>query len=258
MYPTDLTDSQWEVMESLLSDQRKRKYSLRSIFNALFYLNKAGCQCGAPPGRMLPKEYPPFRSVHYYFRKWSKDGTWLRLNQALNRSHRQALGREASPSVGLLDAQSVKKSEWGLSFKGFDGHKHVNGIKRQLIVDTLGLVMAVKVHPANQHDSKAAKAVIETLASQGYERMQKLLADQGYKGPLGDWLAQLWAWTLEIVVAVKGISLAFQVVPQRWKVERTISWLQWQRRLVKDYEAETDSSEAFVYLFNIRRVLTKI
>jgi putative transposase len=148
----------------LLDDKRKRKYPLREIFNALFYINKTGCQW-----RWLPKDYPPFRLVHYYFRQWSQGGLFQRLNQALNRLYREKVGRKPSPSLGLLDAQSVKKSEWGLPNKGFDGYKHIKGMKRQLVVDTLGLILAVFVHPANEYDGNAARSVLEILARQGYE-----------------------------------------------------------------------------------------
>jgi putative transposase len=181
-----------------------------------------------------------------------------KLNQALNRRYRQAFGIEGSPSVGILDAQSVKKSEWGLPHKGFDGYKHINVVKRQLIVDTLELVLAVSLHAANEHDGQGAKAVIEVLVQQGYKRLEKILADRGYRGQFVNWFTEFVHWRLEIVAGVIGISLTFQVTPQRWKVERTISWLQWHRRLVKDYETEPSSSQAFVYLFNVQRIIQRI
>lgn len=250
MYSTDLTDSQWEVIEEILNDQRKRKYSLRVVMNALFYLLTTGCQW-----RMLPKEYPPYRLVHYYFRKWRDNGQLERINQKLNRNFRLSRGRKSSPSTGILDAQSVKNSEWGLPDKGYDGHKHIQGRKRQLIVDTLGLILAAFVHPANWHDSKGGFDVLERLKKQRYRRIKQIIADYGYRGSLINWAKEQFNWDLQIVKTHTRKNENFTPLPQRWKVERTISWLQWHRRLAKDYEAYPESSEAYIYLSNILRVI---
>ena len=248
MYPTDLTDSAWQVIEEILADKRKRKYSLRSVLNALLYLTKTGCQW-----RQMPNDLPPWPLCYYYFWKWRNNGTWERLNKALVERRRRKAKRAASPSVGVIDSQSVKCSEWGVVPKGYDGYKKVNGRKRHIIVDTLGLVLVVVVHAANQHDSPAARAVLTRLANQGYERMSKILADSAYGTKLARWLKKSYGLILEVV---KVSELAgFQVVPMRWKVERTFAWMNWSRRLSKDYECGVSSHESFVYLSNINRML---
>lgn len=248
MYPTDLTDSAWQVIEQILADKRKRKYSLRAILNALLYLTKTGCQW-----RLLPNDLPPWPLCYYYFWKWRNNGRWEKLNKALVERRRNQAGRTTSPSVGIIDSQSVKCSEWGVVPKGYDGHKRVNGRKRHIVVDTLGLVLVVVVHAANQHDSPAARAVLTRLAGQGYERMSKVLADSAYGKKLACWLKKTFGLILEVV---KVSELAgFQVVPMRWKVERTFAWMNWSRRLSKDYECGVNSHESFVYLSNINRML---
>ena len=246
-----MTDSQWEVIEEILGDQRKRKYSLRQILNALFYLNRSGCQW-----RMIPKEYPPYGICFYYYRKWSRDKTWERLNQALNRLVRLQAGRKSSPSVGVIDAQSVKNSERGVIDKGFDGNKKIQGRKRHIVIDTLGLILVAVVHPANIHDSKGAYGVLSRLKEMNYRRMKMILADQGYRGCLSIWVEQHCKWLLKIVKPVPEDR--FSVIPMRWKVERTFSWLMWQRRLSRDFECMLDSAENQIYIANIYRCLRKI
>ena len=201
----------------------------------------------------MPNDLPPWPLCYYYFWKWRNDGTWARLNKALVERRRIKAHRQPSPSLGVIDSQSVKNSEWGVVPKGFDGNKKVQGRKRHIVVDTLGLVLVVVVHAANQHDSPAARAVLTSLAQQGYERLSKILADSAYGKNLAEWAAKSFAFILEVV---KVSELAgFQVVPMRWKVERTFSWMNWSRRLSKDYECGCTSHESFVYLSNINRML---
>ena len=254
MYPTDLTDSQWEVMQDILNDQRKRKYFLRDILNGIFYLKRTGCQW-----RMIPKEYPPFLSCFYYFRKWTKDGTWASINKSLVELFRVKKGREASPSVGMIDSQTVKSSEWGVPDKGFDGGKWIKGRKRHIVVDTLGCILAVVVHNARVHDSKGAVFVLKELFSQKYNRLFKIIADSAYRGIIHTIAAILYGWMIEVftVDKIEGLKNEFKVIPQRWKVERTFAWCNWDRRLSKDYECETDSAAAFVYISNIHRLIKK-
>lgn len=248
MYPTDLTDSAWQVIQEILADKRKRKYSLRAIFNALLYITKTGGQW-----RQMPNDLPPWPLCYYYFWKWRNDGTWEKLNKALVERRRKKANREASPSVGIIDSQSIKCSEWGVVPKGYDGYKKVKGRKRHIVVDTLGLVLVVVVHAANVHDSPAAQRVLSRLARQGFERLSKILADSAYGKKLGDWMKKTYRLTLEVV---KVSELAgFQVIPMRWKVERTFAWMNWSRRLSKDYECGVSSHESFVYLSNINRMI---
>ena len=180
MYETDLTDFQWQVIQETLPDTRRRKYSLRLIVNALLYLTKSGCQW-----RLLPHEFPPFPLVYYYFRRWQADGRWAALNQALVRRHRRraAPSRQSSPSVAVLDAQSIKCSERGVLDKGFDGHKKIQGRKGQLIVDTGGLLLAAHVGPAHENDRVGGKAALQNLAQQGFERLHLVLVDTGPVDP---------------------------------------------------------------------------
>ncbi len=254
MYETDLTDFQWQVIQEILPDTRRRKHSLRLIVNALLYWTKSGCQW-----RLLPREFPAYALVYYYFRRWQADGRWARLNQALVRRHRQraAPSRQSSPSVAILDAQSVKCSERGVLDKGFDGHKKIQGRKRQLLVDTGGLLLAAHVGPAHESDRVGGKVALENLRRQGFERLHIVLADAGYGGQhLAEWTQAHCGWRLETAPGLTGRS-GFTPVPTRWVVERSISWLQWNRRLSRDYECETCSAEATLYLSSIRHLIRK-
>ena len=252
MYETDLTDSQWQVIQEILPDTRRRKHSLRLIVNALLYWTKSGCQW-----RLLPREFPAYALVYYYFRRWQADGRWAQLNQALVRRQRQltAPSRHPSPSVAIVDAQSIKCSERGVADKGFDGHKKIQGRKRQLAVDTGGYLLAAYVGPAHENDRVGGQAVLEKLRRQQFERLHLVLADAGYGGrPLAQWTRDHCGWRLETAPGLSG-SGGFTPVPTRWVVERSISWLQWDRRLSRDDECETSSAEATLYLSSIRHLI---
>lgn len=252
MYSTNVTDSQWEVISFFFNVQRKRKYPLREIVNGIFYLTRTGVHW-----RLLPNDLPPYGIVHYYFRKWIKAGLWEQINQALVRKERVSNNREPSPSVGIVDSQSIKNRERGLLDKGFDGNKKIKGRKRHIVVDTLGLVLAVFVGAANEHDSKPAQTLLRKLSMIGWERLQTIIGDGAYEH-LGDWLKEHLLWDLLVFKRSDTGKSVFQVLPQRWKVERTISWLMWYRRLSLDYEAYPETSETFVLLANIHRILKKI
>lgn len=250
MYPTDLTNSQWKVIKEFLDDGRKRRYSLRAIFNALLYLDRSGCQW-----RMLPKTYPPFRLCFYYLRKWTRSSVFERLNTHLVRLRRRAGWRNSEPTVVVIDSQSVKCSEVGVEQTGFDGGKGIKGRKRHLITDALELVLAVTVSAANVHDSKGAVPVIRKLFCNGYRKLEKIIGDGGYRGGLIKWAKRCFDWTIEITMGLTGQS--FKPQPLRWKIERTIAWMNWDRRLAKDYECTTTSSETMIYLSNIHRIIRK-
>ena len=203
-----------------MPDTRRRKHSLRLIINALLYLTKSGCQW-----RLLPHEFPPFPLVYSYFRRWQADGRWAELNQALVRRHRQraAPSRQPSPSVAVLDAQSINCSERGVVDNGFDGHKKIQGRKRQLLVDTGGLLLATHVGPAHENDRVGGKAALQNLVQQGFERLGLALADAGYDGQLlAQWTRDHCGWRLETAPGLTG-SGGFTPVPTRWVVERSIS-----------------------------------
>ena len=168
----------------------------------------------------MPNEFPAFPLVYYYFRRWQADGRWARLNQALVRRHRQraAPSRQPSPSVAVLDAQSIKCSERGVLAKGFDGHKKIQGRKRQLLVDTGGLLLVTHVGPAHENDRTGGKAALKKLAQQGFERLGLVLADAGYNGqPLAEWTQTHYCWRLETAPGLTG-SGGFTPVPTRWVV----------------------------------------
>ena len=249
IYPTDLTDNQWAKIEKIFNT-RKRKHSLKEIVNALFYITKSGIQW-----RMLPKEYPKWQLVYYYFRRWTGEGLVEEMHELLLSLCRQQANRNLSPSLGLIDSQSVKTSSMTQE-KGYDGGKKIQGRKRHIVTDTLGFILAVVVHNAGLQDREGAKLVIQELRFK-YPRLKKILADGGYTGELAKWVLHLTGWTLEIVSKVVGIS-GFNVIPKRWVVERTFGWFNFNRRLAKDYEINTECSTAFIHLTMCRIMLNRL
>lgn len=247
-YPTSLTNSQWQCIKKILNDQRKRKVRLRRVWDAILYQLKTGCQW-----RMLPKAFGAWSSVYYYFRKWLISGAWQRVQAKLHELVREKYSREASPSLGIIDSQSVKNSERGVPDKGYDGNKKVKGRKRHIVVDTMGILMCVVVTAANVHDSVAAERVFKRLAGK-YPRLKRILADGGYAGDRLVRLAQA-ELGVELDVVTRRDEAAFKVIPKRWIVERSISWLMWSRRLCKDYEMNIESSEAWVLVASIAMMM---
>lgn len=257
-YSTDLNDTEWDVIAPLLpvvTCGRPRRWPLRVMLNAIFYMVRNGC-----PWRNLPHDLPPWQTVYTQLRRWRKDGTWEALNAALVKAMRQAAGREEAPSAAVIDSQSVKTREGG-DARGVDVYKQISGRKRHLVVDTLGLLLLVVVHSAGIPDSTGGKQTLQTL----FERIKKnvhnrwcrlklIWADGGYED-IGQWVKQHCGWVLEIVRRPAGTK-GFQVLPRRWVVERSIAWLTRNRRLSKDYERKPASSEAMVYIASIR-LLTK-
>lgn len=248
IYPTDLTDGQWSKIEIFFT-KRKRKHSLREIINALLYIAKSGVQW-----RLLPREYPNWKLVYYYFRKWLAEGLIEEIHESLRSYCRKQAGRNESPSLGLLDSQSVKSS-CITKEKGYDAGKKVTGRKRHIITDTMGFILAIVVHNADIQDRDGAKLVLKELQHR-YPLLRKVLADGGYRGKLIDWTMSSFGWTLEIVSKVAGISV-FSILPKRWIVERTFGWFNFNRRLAKDYETLNECSIAFVHLAMIRIMLNR-
>ena len=204
---------------------------------------------------MLPIDFPKWQLVYYYFRKWTDEGVIEELHDFLRDKSRKDKGKDVSPSLGLIDSQSVKTRSFTQD-NGYDGNKKINGRKRHIITDTMGFVIAIIIHSANIQDREGAKNVIEELRYK-YPRLIKILADQGYTGELADWITKGFRITLEIVKKVVGIS-GFNVLPKRWIVERTFGWLGFQRRLVNDYEQNIECSKGFIHLAMIRIMLNRI
>lgn len=216
------------------------------------YINKTGCQW-----RMLPKDFAPWQTVYYYFRKWKLEGVFEDIMDTLHGCARKLAGRRESPSMGIIDSRSVKTSHHtDPCCKGVDGNKKVKGRKQHVVVDTLGLPMAVAVHEANLHDSKGAPLVIEKLRCK-FPRLKKILADGGYRGALGDWVCDNFGWVVEVVLRPDECPSKFQVLPKRWIVERSFSWLENFRRLSIDYEFLADTAEAMIQLAFIQIMLNK-
>jgi putative transposase len=251
-YPTDLTDKQWQFIEKMLDNKdRKRKHSLRSIFNGIFYLVKTGCQW-----RMLPSDFAPWNTVCYYYRKWKNNGFIEEVHEYLRDRIRRQCGRDKSPSLGLIDSRSVKTSRNGGSDRGIDGGKKTKGRKQHIITDTLGLILAVVIHAANIHDSKGAMTVIEGLKGR-FPRLQKIVADGGYRGEMIEKVKNTFGWILEIVLRPEAAK-KFTILPKKWILERTFSWFESYRRLSKDYEVLPETSQTMIYLTMMQIMLNRI
>jgi len=254
-YTSEMREKQWERLLSLLPKQqgagRPLELDLRQVINAIFYVLVTGCQW-----RNLPNDYPNPQSVYYHYRKWSQDGTWQRINQAMVYLERRALGRFAHPSAGIIDSQSIKISDQG-GISAYDGNKKIKGRKRHLLVDTLGNLLEVVVTAANVNDRDGAKLLLTKVERQIALRLLKIWVDKGYQGDLELWFMDEWNIALEIVAAQAG-QHGFVVQARRWVVERSFAWLGKYRRLSKDYERDTLNSEAFIYLASIRTLLKRL
>lgn len=250
-YDTNLTDARWQIIAEFIEDGRKRKSSLRTIVDALLYVVKTGCQW-----RYLPKDFPKWQLVYYYFRKFETSGLIEIIHDTLRGRVRVKKGKEKCPSLGLIDSQSVKTASVTTE-KGLDGNKKVSGRKRFILTDTLGLLMGILIVAANTGERAGAEKLFNQVQGK-YPRLEKVLADQGFDG--FEYVARiesLFGFIFEIAGKVLGVG-GFQVLPKRWIVERTFGWLIWNRRLVKDYEENTEVSRAFIQLAMIRLMLRQL
>ena len=251
-YPTDLTDKQWQFIEKILNDKRKRRHNLRTIWNAIFYLVKTGCQW-----RMLPNDFPHWSAVYYYFKKWKNDGLFEEVMDNLNEKQRKASNKTVSPSVGIIDSQSVKTAHTCAQDVGYDAGKKIKGRKRHIVTDTIGCLLLVLVHGANIQDRNGIKMVLPLLKDKFLGSIKAIIADGGYSGqPIIDWVKQQFSWKLEIIKREEQSK--FKVLPKRWIVERTLAWISYSRRTSRDYERLTDTSQTITQLAMIRIFIKRI
>ena len=257
-YDTDITDEQWEILEPLLPPAKKggrpRTVDMRDIINALFYILSAGCAW-----RLLPHDLPPWQTVYYYFRCWNQDQTWQRINDHLREGIRLTESRDVSPSAACLDSQSVKTGGLLEQDIGYDGGKKIKGRKRHQLVDTLGLLILVVVTAANVTDYDGARTLLSQLNEKRrqFPRLCLIWVDGGYRGKdFMEWVMDSYRWVLEVIKRSDDAQ-GFVLLPRRWVVERTFGWMMWNRRLSKEYERLTQTSESFIYIASIKLMVNR-
>jgi transposase len=250
-----MTDPEWDVIAPHLPQPRRlgrpREIEMRSVVDALLYISTNGCNW-----RDLPKDFPPRSSVQRYFYAWRDSGLWETINHLLVMQARALAGREASPTAGVIDSQSVKTTESG-GPRGYDAGKNINGRKRHIITDTGGLLVGAIVHPADVQDRDGAPLLLEHIRYQ-YPWLRHVFADGGYAGSkLLTALDKVGQWTMEIIRR-SDTAIGFVVLPRRWVVERTIAWLNRNRRLAKDFEASIESAVAWVMIASVKLIMRRV
>ncbi len=266
-YPSNLTYEQWELLSGLIPSAKKggRKRSVdmrafakrlrRRIVNAILYILCAGCAW-----RMLPNDFPKWKTVYHYFRQWRIDGTWQRIHERLRQWVRVSQNREPSPSEAILDSQTVETATMVSQEVGYDSGKKIKGRKRHILVDTLGLLVVVVITAANVSEQAGAKQVFAKLNElrSRFHRLAKIWVDGGYRGQdFMHWVIDVYRWILNVVTRHEE-QKGFVVLPKRWLVERTFGWFNWCHRLSKDYEVLPETTQTFIYIAMIRLMLKQL